>query len=199
MKKTVLLASVFASLFAVTPQSNAGGTSGTQNGYFYFTYYTGSGTTTITLAATGSNWRGTWTSGITDSLCGRGWPQNNLVRNINYNLGQLSGSWHVGGEYSWTPNIETYITDFGNNSGTSFGTVNSDGGTYTVYRQNPSSTFSQYKNDRSGNRSIGANNTITMSNHVNRWRSLGWTINFGYPCFSVEAFSGPGTMNCTIW
>src|SRR5688572_2727788 len=82
MKRTVLLASVFASLFAVTPQSNAGGTSGTQNGYFYFTYYTGSGTTTITLAATGSNWRGTWTSGITDSLCGRGWPQNNLVRNI---------------------------------------------------------------------------------------------------------------------
>src|ERR1051326_838438 len=99
MKKTVLLASVFA-LLSVTTQVNAGGTSGTQDGFYYFTYYTGSGLTSITLRSEGG-WSGHWTSGVTDSLCGRGWPQNNLVRNINYNLGVLSGSWHVAGEYSW--------------------------------------------------------------------------------------------------
>jgi endo-1,4-beta-xylanase len=198
MKKILLSASVLALSLGLLQQASAGGTSGTQDGFYYFTYYTGSGTTSITLGS-GGHWSGHWTSGITDSLCGRGWPQNNLVRNINYNAGVLSGNWHSGGEYSWTPNIETYITDFGNNSGTSFGTINSDGATYTVYRQNPSSTFSQYKDDRSGDQSIGANHTITMANHVNKWRSLGWTINLGYPCWSAESFAGPGDVNCTIW
>jgi endo-1,4-beta-xylanase len=199
MKKVLLLASAFALLFAVTQQANAGGTSGTHNGFYYFTYYTGSGSTSISFGS-GGNFVGHWTSGVTDSLVGEGWAVNNQVRNIGYNAGVLSGNLYCAGEYSWTPNVESYICDFGANPyGTYSGTVNSDGGTYNVYKDQVSSTFVQYKDNRQNSQSRGQNHTITMSNHVNNWRSKGWNGTFGYPCWVAEALGGPGDVNCTIW
>jgi hypothetical protein len=202
MKKALSLVSAFALLFAVTQQANAAGVTGFNGGYYYFTYYTGSGTCTISFPGGGGNFKGVWTSGVTDSLCGKGWSPGQL-RTIGYNCGQLSGSWHLAAAYGWAPypNREWYITDFGNNSGTSYGTINSDGGTYTVYLSKVSSTFYQYKDDRSSNQSLGANHAITMANHVNKWKALGWswgTLNNG-TVFMCEAFSGPGTANATVW
>lgn len=202
MKKILLAVSALALSFAVTQQANAGGVTGSNGGYYYFTYYTGSGTTSISFPVGGGNFVGTWTSGVTDSLCGKGWSPGS-TRTIGYNCGQLSGSWHSAGAYFWAPypNRECYITEFGANSGTSYGTINSDGGTYTVYLQVVSSTFQQYKDDRTSDQSKGANHSITESNHINKWTSLGWSFgsyNNGN-VFMCEAFSGPGTANATVW
>ncbi|HYG24056.1 MAG TPA: glycoside hydrolase family 11 protein [Verrucomicrobiae bacterium] len=202
MNKTQLFGKVLlvaSALLMSTHQSNAAGSSGYHGSIYWFTYYTGSGSASLT--GSGGNWRGTWTAGITDALTGKGWWPGS-VRNVGYNCGQLSGNWHLLALYGWAPynTREWYITDFGNNSGTSFGTINSDGGTYTVYRQIVSSTFQQYKNDRTANRSIGVNYTITMANHKNKWTSLGWSWGtVRETVMASEAFGGPGVVNCTVW
>jgi len=199
MKKILLVVSAFA-LCAVTQQANAGGTSGFNNGFYYFTYYTGNGSTSITFPGGGGNFRGTWTSGVSDSLCGKGWSPGS-IRNIGFNNGQLSGNWHSAGAYGWAPypQVEWYITEYGANSGTFSGTVNSDGGTYNVYKGTQGGG-PQYKNDRQVDRAIGSNSTITMANHVNKWRSLGWSFGtIRETVYMAEAFGGPGTANATVW
>ena len=199
MKRLLFLVSALA-LAAVAPQANAAGVTGTNGGFYYFTYYTGSGTCTITFPNGGGNYKGVWTSGVTDSLCGKGWNPGS-IRNIGFNNGQLSGSWHSAGAYGWAPypQVEWYITEYGANSGTFSGTVNSDGGTYNVYKGQQGGG-PQYKNDRQVDRGIGTNCTITMSNHVNKWRSLGWSFGtIRETVYMAEAFSGPGTTNATVW
>jgi len=198
MKKLLLLASVVASLFAFTQKAGAGGISGTSGGFYYFTYYTGSGTTSI--SGSGGNFAGSWTAGITDSLVGKGW-QPGSVRNVGYNVGFLSGSWHTAAVYGWAPypSVEWYITEMGSNSGTYIGTVNSDGGTYTVY-QGTQGGGPQYKEDRQVDQPTAANRSVTMANHVNYWKARGWSFgSIPQTVFMVEAFSGPGSCNATVW
>jgi len=200
MKKIVLLASAIAMSLVATQQSQAGGTTGNNGGYYYFTYYTGSGSTSISFPVGGGNFVGSWTSGVTDSLCGKGWNPGS-VRNVGYNVGLLSGSWHSVAVYGFAPypNVEYYITEMGANSGTFIGTVNSDGGTYNVYRGQQGGG-PRYKNDRQVDRAIGVNSTITMANHVNKWKSLGWSFGtIRETVYMAEAFGGPGTANATVW
>jgi len=201
MKKIVLLASAIAMSLGATQQSQAGGTTGNNGGYYYFTYYTGSGSTSISFPVGGGNFVGSWTSGVTDSLCGKGWNPGS-IRNVGYNVGVLSGSWHSVAVYGFAPypNVEYYITEMGANSGTFIGTVNSDGGTYNVYKGSQANG-PQYKDDRTVDQPKGSNHTVTMANHVNYWKShigsfgptISWTV------LSVEAFSGPGNCNATVW
>lgn len=198
MKRVLILVLALGSWLALTPQASAAGSSGYHGSYYWFTYYTGSGSASLT--GSGGNFRGTWTSGVTDALTGKGWWPGS-VRNIGYNCGQLSGNWHIAGAYGWAPfpGVEWYITEYGNNSGTYSGTVNSDGATYTVYRGTQGGG-PQYKNDRATNQPIGANRSITMSNHVNKWRSLGWSWGtVRETTFMSEAFGGPGVSNATVW
>ena len=54
MKKLVLSATAFA-LFAATQLANAAGVTGSNGGFYYFTYYTGSGTCTISFPVGGGN------------------------------------------------------------------------------------------------------------------------------------------------
>ena len=200
MKKLALLVSTVALMFAVTQLANAGGTTGNHNGYFWFTYYTGSGSASYT-GGSGGNFKGTWTSGVSDALVGEGWSPGS-VRTIGYNCGQLSGNWHSAGNYFWAPypTHECYITDFGSNAGTYKGQVSSDGGTYNIY-QGTQGGGSQWKDSRTSGQSIGGNHSITMSNHVNKWKTLGWNLgSFNNGCtFMAEAFGGPGTINATVW
>src|SRR4051794_24142237 len=65
MKKTLLLMSALALLPAAMQQAEAAGTSGYSNGFYYFTYYTGNGSTTI--HPNGGNYSANWTSGLSDS------------------------------------------------------------------------------------------------------------------------------------
>jgi len=197
MKKLLLFASALA-VSALLPQAQAGGTTGYTGGYYYFTYYTGSGSTSI--SGSNGNFQGNWTSGVTDSLVGKGWNPGS-IRNIGYNMGYVSGSWHSAGAYGWAPypNVEWYITDYGSNSGTFIGTLNSDGGTYNVYKGTQGGG-PQYKDSRTVSQSIAANHTITMSNHVNYWKAhLGSFGTIRETVFMVEAFSGPGSCNATVW
>lgn len=198
MKKLLLLLSVFA-LLGVTQRVMAGGASGYHGSIYWFTYYTGSGT--ASLSGSGGNWSGSWTAGITDALTGKGWWPGS-VRNVGYNCGYIGGNWHILALYGWAPynTREWYITDMGNNAGTNYGTVNSDGGTYTVYLQIVNSNFRQYKNDRTSNRPTGQNHTITMANHRNKWTSLGWSWGtVRETVLASEAFGGPGSVNATVW
>jgi endo-1,4-beta-xylanase len=198
MNKVRLLLSAAALLLAGTLQSQAGGTTGYTGGYYYFTYYTGSGTASI--SGSGGNFAGSWTSGVSDALVGKGWNPGS-VRNIGYNVGYLGGSWHSAGAYGWAPypQVEWYITDFGSNSGTFIGTLNSDGGTYNVYKGSQGGG-PQYKDSRTVSQSRGANHTITMANHVNYWKAhLGSFGTIRETVLMVEAFSGPGSCNATVW
>ena len=68
--KKIILSAILAG--CVSMVANAG--VGTHNGYSWFTYHTGSGSTTYT-GGSGGNFKGTWTSGTTDSLVGEGWSQ----------------------------------------------------------------------------------------------------------------------------
>lgn len=199
--KCLLLSISVALGLAAAPLANAGGTTGTNGGYYYFTYYTGSGSTSISFPVGGGNFVGSWTSGVTDSLCGKGWNPGS-IRNVGYNVGVLSGNWHSVAVYGFAPypNVEYYITEMGANSGTFIGTVNSDGGTYNVYKGTQGGG-PQYKDDRIVDQAKGANHTVTMANHVNYWKahigSFGPTIS--WTVLSVEAFGGPGNTNATVW
>ncbi len=198
MKKGLLVLAVV--LFsAATQQTNAAGTSGYSNGYYYFTYYTGNGSTTI--RPNGNNYSASWTSGLSDSLAGVGWWPGS-IRNIGYNYGYISGSFNNAGAYGWAPypNLEWYISDFGSRSGTFKGTMNSDGGTYNVYKGSQGGG-AQYNDDRTVDQSRGANHTITMSNHVNYWRAhIGSFGTIRETVIMVECYNGgSGSCNGTCW
>ena len=198
--KRLWLAPSCALLFSVAQQVNAGGTTGYNNGYFYETYYTGSGSTSITFPGGGGNFAATWTAGVTDSCAAKGWEPGS-IRNINYNCGALSSSVVHAGGYGWAPypNVEWYISDFGSNSGTFIGTVNSDGGTYNVFKGTQGGG-PQYKDSRTVSQSKGVNHIITMANHVNYWKAhIGSFGTIRETVFMVEAFSGPGSCNATVW
>lgn len=207
MKKSLLLVSAFALLFGVTQQANAAGSTGSNGGYYWTLYYEGP-TCSISFPSGSGNFKITWPSGISDCIGGKGWSTGS-TRTINYNLGSISG-YHSFGAYGWTtsPLIEYYVTELGSNGGTKVNTVSSDGHTYTFYKQQrvnaPSiqgtKTFWQYK-DSWGGSSTGSNRKITMSTHINNWKSKGGQ---GFGSYNVqilfcEAFSGPGSVNATVW
>jgi len=198
--KKLLSLSSLALFLGLAHSALAGGVTGTNGGYYYFTYYTGSGSTSISFPGSGGNFVGSWTSGVTDSLCGKGWNPGS-IRNVGYNVGVLSGNWHSVAVYGFAPypNVEYYITDMGSNSGTFIGTVNSDGGTYNVYKGSQANG-PQYKDSRTVAQSKGANHTVTMANHVNYWKAhIGSFATPSWTVLSVEAFGGPGNTNATVW
>jgi endo-1,4-beta-xylanase len=181
--------------------------SGTNGGYYWGTYYTGSGSSTISFPSTRSI-KGTWTSGTTDYGFGKGWKPG-WVRTTQFRIDSYSNV-HSVGLYGWTqsPLVEYYITVRGSHGGTSLGTMNSDGFTYNCYKQQrvnaPSiegtKTFWQFKNSRQIAAGTGGTITVTMANHVNFWKSKGLT--WGSSVYDLlveqEAFSGPGSCQLTI-
>jgi endo-1,4-beta-xylanase len=199
MKKILTSILAFGLLVGIAQQATASGTSGFNNGFYYFTYYTGNGSTTIN--PNGGNYSANWTAGLSDSLAGVGWNPGS-IRNIGYNYGFIAGSWNTGGAYGWAPypQVEWYISDFGHHSGTFIGTVNSDGGTYNVYKGTQGGG-PQYKSSRNTSQSQGQNHTITMANHVNYWKAhIGSFGTIRETVIMVESFTGgSGSCNGTCW
>jgi endo-1,4-beta-xylanase len=112
--------------------------------------------------------------------------------------------------YGWinSPQAEYYVVEnYGNYNPCSgaqqLGTLQSDGGTYTVCtdtRTNqPSitgtSTFKQYWSVRQSKRSSG---TVTTSNHFNFWAKYGFGNSYNFQVMAVEAFSGNGHASVSV-
>lgn len=186
-----------------------GYTSGTNNGYFYSLYWEG-GSASISFPNGGGNFQINY-SNVNDVVGGKGWNPGGTWT-VGYNIGYLSGSYNFVGVYGWTTNplIEFYVVEKGDVPGsTTIGTLSSDGRTYTVRKNQrvnaPSiqgtATFWQYIS-RWGGAPTGSNQKITMSNHVNYWRSRGGQGfgSFNYMVFGLEAWGGKsGAINATVW
>ena len=208
-KKGLLLASSLALLF-VSQQSNAQtitqNQTGSNNGFYYSLWHS-TGSVSMTLGS-GGNYSLSWSS-IGDVTAGKGWNPGS-ARTVNYNCGVFNGG-KVFGVYGWTtsPLIEYYIVEMGSVSGTSVGSLSSDGGTYSVVKhqqvKQPSiqgtATFWQYISNRNGSNSKGANHSVTTANHFNYWKShIGSMGSFNYMILLTEAWGGgSGNSNATVW
>lgn len=183
-------------------------TSGWNNGYYYTLYREG-GSGNINFGS-GGNFS-IWYQSVNDIVGGKGWNPGS-ARTVGYNIGYQSGSYNFVGVYGWTTNplIEYYIAERGSvTGGTYVNSVYSDGHSYSFYKQQrvnaPSiigtATFWQYK-DTWGGASTGSNRSISMSNHINNWRSRGGQGfgSYNYMVFGLEAWGGKsGYINATVW
>lgn len=127
-----------------------------------------------------------------------------FFRNITF----TGSTTHSGGTvllsiYGWSKNplVEYYIQEYtsdgkGSAQGTKVGTVESDGGTYDIWKHTqvnqPSivgtSTFTQYISNRQVART--GNATVTTKTHFDAWAKLG--LNLGTMDYQVLATEGWG-------
>ncbi|TVY65552.1 Endo-1,4-beta-xylanase B [Lachnellula suecica] len=154
---------------------------GTNGGYYYQFYDSGSGGKYSNGA--GGKYTVSW-SGSDDIVAGKGWSTG-AARSITFS-GSFSGPIYFS-VYGWFTNP---LVD--------------DGSTYEVYegtRSNaPSiqgtSTFKQYWSIRTSHRVSG---TVTVGNHWNEWKKLGLPLGTpNYQIVATEAFSGSGTATITV-
>jgi endo-1,4-beta-xylanase len=181
---------------------------GTHNGYF-FSYWKDSGDVTMTLGPAG-NYRVQWASGTNHTIVGKGWNPG-ARRVVNY-----SGTWRSNGYghlalYGWTrdPLTEYYVVEtFGTltpSAGAArLGTIQSDGGTYDLYRSlwvnKPSidgiATYYQYWSVRRQKRVGG---TITVGNHFDGWGRSGLELGtHAYQILATEAYQSSGSSDITV-
>ncbi|KAK3110748.1 hypothetical protein LTR53_014659, partial [Teratosphaeriaceae sp. CCFEE 6253] len=158
------------------------------------------------------NWNGN-----TDFVVGLGWSTG-AARSITYKgtySPGTSGSYLA--VYGWinSPQAEYYIVESyggynpcgsGQSGVTQRGSLQSDGGTYTIctdVRTNqPSitgtSTFTQYWAVRTSKHAIGTSGTVTVGNFFNYWRQYGFGSSYNFQVLAVEAFSGSGSASITV-
>lgn len=218
LRRVSALGLLVAGLVAMSPTSLRAQTittnqTGTNNGYFY-TYWKDTGSATMTLGS-GGNYSVSWNLGSGNFVGGKGWSTGSSSRRIGYNC----GAWQPNGNayltlYGWTRNplVEYYVVDSWGSwrppGGSSSGTINTDGGSYNLYRtqrvNQPSidgtRTFYQYWSVRTAKRATGSNQTITFQNHVNGWSSRGWNLGaHSYQVMATEGFQSSGYSNLTVW
>lgn len=194
---------------------------GEQDGYRYELWnQNGQGTGCITLGS-GALFSGEW-SGILNYLARRGLGYNQTQEhqeigrffatyNCDYNPSSASGNSYLS-IYGWTvePLIEYYIVEDWRNwipsmdpGATLKGTISVNGSIYDIYentRTNQPSivgnaTFQQYFSIRRDERNSG---TINISDHFDKWESLGMDMGKMYEVsFVVEGYQSSGNFEFT--
>ena len=150
-------------------------------------------------------------------VAGKGWRIGTADRVIDYRADRFdAGANSYLTLYGWSvdPLVEYYVVD---DWGASFkppgpeaqalGTVESDGGTYEIYRtvreQKPSirgtQTFDQFWSVRTERRRTGTDARITFANHVAAWREAGLGLGeMDYQVLATEGFGSVGGSVVTI-
>ena len=190
---------------------------GRHEGFFY-TSWRDSGTGCMTLGKAGG-YALTWDVRPRGNIVvGKGWKTGSATRRVSYRATAFGpGSNGYLTLYGWStdPLIEYYVVD---SWGAEFtppgpdaavlGTVESDGGTYRIYRtqrvDKPSirgtQTFYQYWSVRTERRQLGADQTITFANHVAAWREHGLELGtMDYQVMATEGFGSAGRSDVTVW
>ena len=189
-----------------------------QNDGFFYTSWRDSDPACMTLGPAG-NYTVSWDMRPRGNIVvGKGWRTGSATRRVGYRAAAFEpGSNGYLTLYGWTtdPLIEYYVVDsWGANftppgpEAAVLGTVDSDGGTYRVYRtqrvEKPSirgtQTFYQYWSVRTEKRPQGGDNAITFANHVAAWRSHGLELGrMDYQVMATEGFGSSGRSDVTVW
>lgn len=191
-------------------------TTGERDGFFH-TFWKDGGDACMILGARG-RYTVRYTLGSAQNLVvGRGWRTGSTSRTIGYRAKHFDpGTNSYLGLYGWSvdPLVEYYVIE---NWGSGFtppgpdakpiGTVDSDGGRYTIYRtervRQPSirgvATFVQYWSVRTTRQTTGRRHRITFANHVAAWRRLGMPLGtMEYQVLATEGFGSTGNADIVV-
>lgn len=184
----------------------------------FFTFWKDGGGACLTLGAKGRYATRYQLGARQNMVTGVGWRRGSSTRTIAYRAARFdAGTNSYLTLYGWSidPLIEYYVVD---SWGTGFeppgkdavqlGTVESDGGTYRIYRtqrvQQPSirgtQTFYQFWSVRTARRPIGRDSRVTFANHVAAWEKLGMSLGrMNYQVLATEGFGSTGASDITVW
>lgn len=182
-----------------------------QHGGLFFTCWKDGGDACLTLGG-GGQYATRYRLGARQNMVtGVGWRAGSPTRTVTYRATRFdAGTNSYLTLYGWStdPLVEYYVVDSWGTAfrppgpdATALGTVESDGGTYRLYRtqrvQQPSirgtQTFAQYWSVRTERRAIGADSRITFANHVRAWASHGLTLGrMDYQVMATEGFGSTG-------
>ncbi|KAI0048376.1 carbohydrate-binding module family 1 protein [Auriscalpium vulgare] len=206
---TSVLANPFANLSSLATRAGTASSTGTNNGFYYSFWTDGGGTVTYTNGAAGE-YSVSWTS-CGNFVAGKGWNPGSSSNVISFSANYAPSGNSYLSVYGWTlsPLIEYYVVeDFGTyNPSTGLthkGTLTSDGATYDIYEGtrtnepsiNGTQTFNQYWSVRQSHRTSG---TVTFSNHVSAWASVGLSLGtHNYQIVATEGYESSGSSTVTV-
>nr|BAF57354.1 putative glycosyl hydrolase family11 [uncultured symbiotic protist of Hodotermopsis sjoestedti] len=179
---------------------------GTRNGVKYELWMSGGGSgCSCTIKGTGAAFKAQW-SNCGDYLCRAG--NGGSTATYAYTKQGSGGGYSFIGVYGWTTNplVEYYIVDDwfsggGNSGGSQKGSFTVDGGTYNIFEHTQNNqpsiqgtaTFEQFFSIRTSQRTSG---TISVSQHFDKWNSLGMKMGSLYEAkLLVEAGGGSGSID----
>jgi len=182
---------------------------GTHDGYFFSYWTDNQGSVDYNNGPRGS-YRVSWRN-VGNWVGGKGWnpgPSKKIAYNGTWNNYNVNSYLAL---YGWTTNplVEYYIVEaygsYNPSAGTTkFRTLETDGGTYDVYRtrrvNQPSiqgtATFDQYWSVRQAKR-VGGN--ITVQNHFDAWTSSGLRLgSWNYMIMATEGYGSSGSAEIEV-
>lgn len=188
---------------------------GTHEGFFY-TFWKDTGTACMTLGTAGS-YSLEYDLDPGNLVAGTGWRTGSVTRSVGYRAAVFEpGTNSYLALYGWSvdPLVEYYVVDSWGSGFTPpgegaqvLGTLESDGGTYRIYRtrrvDKPSirgtRTFDQYWSVRTEKRPTGTDQAITFANHVAAWRRHRMELGtMDYQVLATEGYGSTGRSQIAV-